>query len=85
MIAVNASNKSNDSDEFVHKFWAEQKKLADAEGINVFAYLARANGGLLKPTIIKLLKHAQAHPNECPDDCAFQASIERLKEEYGVS
>ena len=70
---------SRDMEKFVEEFMAEQKRLAEAEGKNVFRYMAEANGGILKNTMIKLLKHARAHPKECPPDCVFQASIRELK------
>ena len=85
MTIADVLKKSNDAEEFARTFMAEQQKLADAEGVNVIVYMANAHGGILKPTITKLLKHAQAHPDKCPNDCAFQASLERLKEKYRVS
>ncbi|HEV2402650.1 MAG TPA: hypothetical protein VGS08_00425 [Candidatus Saccharimonadales bacterium] len=74
-----SNDKADDSDEWARTFMAEQQKLADAEGVDLLVYMAHAHGGLLKPVVIKLLKHAKAHPDKCPDDCAFLASIRRLK------
>ena len=76
---------TDDYEEWVATFMAEQQRLADKEGVHVLVYMARANGGMLKGVITKLLRHAQAHPNECPEDCAFQSSIKELKKRYGIS
>ena len=84
MIASQDPDKSKDMEAFAREFMAEQQRLADAAGMNVYVYMAQAHGGMLKGTIIKLLKHAQAHPKECPADCVFLASIKRLKKEYGI-
>lgn len=70
--------------EWIKQFMAEEQKRADALGMNIVEYQMQANGGILKPTILKLLRHAKAHPKTCPPDCAYQASIKRLKEQYGV-
>ena len=76
-------DRAEDLEEFSRTFMAEQQKLADAAGMDVFTYMAQAHGGILKETIAKLTRHEQAHPKECPADCAFQTSLKRLKEEYG--
>jgi hypothetical protein len=70
--------------EWIKQFMAEEQKRADALGMNIIEYQMQANGGILKPTILKLLRHAKAHPKTCPPDCAYQASIKRLKEQYSV-
>lgn len=70
--------------EWLTQFWAEEQKRADAAGMNLIEYQMQANDGLLKPTILKLLRHAKVHPKTCPADCAFQASIKRLKKDFSV-
>jgi hypothetical protein len=70
------------ADQFASEFMAEQQRLADEAGVNLYVYLANSHGGILKPTIIKMIKHAQAHTDKCPEDCAFQASLKSLKEKY---
>lgn len=79
------TSKSEDKKASIKNFMTEQQKLADAAGMNVIEYMAQAEGGILKPTILKLLKHAQAHPKECPSDCTFQASLKKLKDKYSVA
>lgn len=69
----------------IKNLMAKQQKLADAAGINVIEYIAQAEGGILKPTLVKLLKHSQAHPKECPADCTFQASLQKLRDKYSVA
>ena len=70
--------------EWLTKFWADEQKRADAAGMNLIEYQMQANDGLLRPTILKLLRHTKAHPKSCPPNCAFQASIKRLRSQYGV-
>lgn len=76
--------KTKELEEFANKFWADREKEAEAAGMHVIQYMAQVDGGILKNTMAKLLLHAKAHPDTCPPDCAFQASIKRLKEQYGV-
>lgn len=71
-------------EEWARQFWAEREKEAKAAGMHVIQYMAQVDGGILKNTMAKLLLHAKDHPGTCPPDCAFQASIKRLKEQYGV-
>ena len=78
------ANAIKPKQEWLTQFWAKEQKRADAAGMNIIEYQMQANNGLLKPTILKLLRHAKAHPNTCPLDCEYQASIKRLKEQYGV-
>lgn len=82
---MTTEDKIDDKQAFVKDFMAGQQKLADDAGMSVYEYMARAEGGILRDTMIKLGRHAQAHPNECPADCAFQASLTRLKKKYGVA
>lgn len=82
MTADITSNQSEK--EWIKQFMSEEQKRADALGMNIIEYQMQANGGILKPTILKLLRHAKAHPKTCPPDCAYQASIKKLKEQYGV-
>lgn len=70
---------------FAEQFWADEQKRADAAGMNIIEYQMQAEDGILKPVIIKLLKHQKAHPKTCPADCAFQASINKLKEQYSTN
>jgi hypothetical protein len=83
-VADSTISEVQPKQEWLAKFWAEEKKRADAAGMNLLEYQMQANDGLLKPTILKLLRHAKAHPKTCPLDCAFQASLKKLKEQYGV-
>lgn len=69
--------------EWITQFMATEQKRADAAGMNLIEYMAQANGGILKETIGKMVRHARAHPVTCPSDCAFQASIKRLKAHTG--
>ena len=65
--------------EWLKKFMAEEQARADALGMHIIEYLMQAEGGILQPTIVKMLRHAKAHPNTCPPDCAFQPSLDKLK------
>lgn len=76
--------KTKELQKFADKFWADQEELAKAAGMNVIEYLAQVENGLLRPTIAKMLLHSKAHPDICPADCAYQASIKKLKEQYDV-
>ena len=78
------ANEAQPKQEWLKQFWADEQKRADAAGMNIIEYQMQADGGILKPTILKLLRHAKAHPKTCPSDCAYQASIKRLKEQYSV-
>jgi hypothetical protein len=80
-----ATNTSKDTDEWVKEFMAKQQELADAAGMSLLEYLAQAEGGILRPVILKILKHAIAHPQSCPPDCQFETSLERLKEKPSVA
>jgi hypothetical protein len=84
MLGATTDTKQ-EKEEWARQFWAERQKEAEAAGMNVYTYMAQVDGGILKNTMTKLLRHAQAHPSTCPPDCAFQASLKRLKEQYGVS
>jgi hypothetical protein len=77
-------NEVQPREEWLEQFWAEEQKRADALGMNIIEYQMQANGGILRPTILKLLRHAKAHPTTCPPDCAFQTSMERLKEQCNI-
>ena len=79
-----ATGEAQPKQKWLTKFWADEQKRADAAGMNIIEYQMRANGGILKPTILKLLSHAKAHPEACPSDCAYQASIKKLKAQYGI-
>lgn len=70
--------------EWLKKFTAEEQKRADALGMNIIEYQMQAEGGILKPTILKMLRHAKAHPMTCPSNCAYLASIKNLKEQYSI-
>lgn len=70
--------------EWLKKFTAEEQARANALGMSIIEYQMQAEGGILKPTILKMLRHAKAHPKTCPPDCAFQRSLEELKKKYGV-
>jgi hypothetical protein len=78
-------DKTKDKEEFAVEFMAKRQKLAADAGMSLYEYMCQVDGGILKNTMEKLARHEQAHPKECPADCAFQASIKRLKEEYQVS
>ena len=69
---------------WVTGFMAAEQKRADAAGMNLIEYMAQANGGILKETIGKMVRHAQDHPKECPLDCSFQASLKRLKAKHSA-
>lgn len=71
--------------EWLKKFMAEEQARADALGMNIVEYQMQAEGGILKPTILKMLRHAKAHPSTCPPDCAFQRSLNELKKKYSTS
>lgn len=75
--------KTKELQKFADKFWADQEERAKAAGMNVIKYLAQVENGMLRPTIAKMLLHSKAHPDTCPADCAFQASIAKLKSHYG--
>lgn len=79
---MRSAAKTKELEKFADKFWTDEQKRANAAGMNIIEYQMQANGGLLKPTILKLLRHAKAHPKTCPPDCVFQASIKKLKEKY---
>jgi hypothetical protein len=81
---MTSAAKTKELEDCANKFWADEQKRADAVGMNIIEYQMQANGGILKPTILKMLRHIKAHPKTCPPDCAFQASIKRLKEQYGA-
>lgn len=70
--------------EWLKKFMAEEQVHADALGMNIIEYQMQAAGGVLKPTILKMLRHAKAHPKTCPPDCAFQRSLDELKKKHSV-
>jgi len=78
---MNSTTKTPKTEGWAEQFWADEQKRADAAGMNIIEYQMQAGGGIMKPTIIKILRHNQAHPDTCPPDCAFLASIERLKEQ----
>jgi hypothetical protein len=71
--------------EQIERFWADEQQRADTAGMNIIEYQMQANDGLLKPVIVKLLRHNKAHPDTCPADCVFQSSIKELKEQYSVN
>lgn len=77
-------DKAKERNEWIEAFIAEKQRQADEAGVPLPVYMANELGGILKPVIIKMLKHIQAHPNECPADCAFQASIRKLRRKYGI-
>lgn len=81
-MTTSSSRKANECDAWIEKFMAEKQREAEEAGVPLLVYMAHEHGGILKPVVIKLLKHAKAHLGECPDDCAFQASLDRLSEEY---
>lgn len=84
MNATQPDNNQND-DEWIQKLIAEEQRRADAAGVHLLEHMAHENGDILKPVIVKTLKHAKAHRNGCPDDCKLQASLERLKQRYSIS
>lgn len=67
--------------EWLTQLMAEEQKRADVAGMNILEYMAQANGGILRETIAKMARHAKAHPQDCPSDCTFQASLKKLKEQ----
>lgn len=75
-MAAMAANK-----EWLTQLMAEEQKRADAAGMNIFEYMAQANGGILRETVAKMVRHAKAHSQGCPSDCTFQASLKKLKEQ----
>lgn len=79
------TSKAKPNKEWLEKFWAEEQKRADVAGMNIIEYQMQANGGIMRPTILKLLRHAKAHPKTCPPDCTFQRSLDELKQKYGSS
>ena len=79
------TNKSEDKRKAVKNIIAEQQKLADAAGMNLVEYLAQAEGGMLKDTMAKIVSHAHVHPKTCPPNCAFQTSLNRLKQKYEIA
>lgn len=81
---TDTTTEAPQAEEWMERLWADEQKRADAAGMNIIEYQTQANDGLMKPVITKLLLHNKAHPDTCPSDCAFQASIERLKEQHGV-
>jgi hypothetical protein len=76
-MVVVAANK-----EWLTKLMATEQKRADAAGMNLIEYMSQVNGGILKNTIAKMLRHAKAHATFCPNDCAFQKSLDELKKKY---
>jgi hypothetical protein len=78
------ASETQPKQEWLKQFWADEQKRADAAGMHVIEYLMQVEDGLLKPTIIKMLRHTKAHPKTCPPDCAWQESMNRLKKKYGV-
>jgi hypothetical protein len=79
---MKATAKAPMTKEQIEQFWADEQQRADVAGMNIIEYQMQANGGILRPVIIKILRHNKAHPDTCPADCAFQASLKRLKEQY---
>jgi hypothetical protein len=79
-----AASSIQPKEEWLKKFCAEEQKRADALGMNIIEYYMQVEDGLLRPTILKMLRHAKAHPKTCPPDCAFQRSFDELKKKYGV-
>lgn len=71
--------------EWLKEFMTEEQARADALGMDIIEYQMQAEGGILKPTILKMLRHAKAHPKTCPPDCAFQRSLNELKRKYSTS
>ena len=78
------TNEAQPKQEWLTQFWADEQKRADAAGMNIIEYQMQANDGLLKPVIIKMLRHNKAHPKTCPPDCVWQESIKKLKKEFDV-
>lgn len=72
-------------EDFASKFWADQEEKAAAVGKNVYQYIIDISNGEMKPVLVKMLRHQLAHPNECPEDCAWQAVIRNLKKHYGIT
>ncbi len=81
---MRSAAKTKELEKFADKFWADEQKRADAAGMHLIEYLVQVEDGLLKPTILKMLLHSKAHPKTCPPDCVYQASIKKLKEQFGV-
>ena len=77
-----AASDAQPKEEWLKKFLAEEQKRADAAGMSLLEYQMQAQGGILKPTILKMLCHAKAHPKTCPPGCALQRSLQELKEKY---
>ncbi len=65
-------DKADGRTRWIQELMAEKQRLADEAGMHVLLYMAQEHDGALKDVVFKLLKHAQAHPRECPDDCTFQ-------------
>ena len=80
-----AVQNNNKDDEWVQTLIAKEQKRADEAGVHLLEYMACENGGILKPVIVKALKHAEVHQNGCPDDCKSQTSLKQLKQRYGIS
>lgn len=80
-----ALSKAQPKEEWIKQFMTEEQKRADALGLSLIEYYMQVEGGLLKPTMLKMLRHAKAHPKTCPPDCAFQRSLDELKKKYGTS
>lgn len=78
------TSEAQPKQEWLTQFWADEQKRADAAGMHLIEYLMQVEDGLLKPTILKMLSHTKAHPKICPSGCVYQASIKKLKGEFGI-
>lgn len=78
------ASKAQPKDEWLKQFMAGEQKRADALGLNLIEYYMQVEDGLLRPTMLKMLDHAKAHPESCPPDCTFQRSFGALKRKYAV-
>lgn len=84
-MADATTSEARPKQEWLTQFWADEQKRADAAGMNIIEYQMQANDGLLKPTILKILRHVKAHPRTCPTGCAFQRSLDELKKDTVLS
>lgn len=71
--------KAIDNKVWVRGFMADRQAEADYLGMDLLDYMAESRGGILRDVIAKIRLHAEDHPKVCPPDCAFNASLERLK------
>jgi len=84
-MAATTMSKAQPKEEWIEQFMAEEQKRADALGLNLIEYYMQVEDGLLRPTMLKMLRHVKAHPDRCPSNCSFQTSIRKLKARHSTS